>query len=116
MAFLRSSAGEALATLVVNKLRGVVNVVAVKAPGFGERRKALLQDIAIVTNAEYISKDLGLKVETTKLESLGTARKVSYLDSTDVSAALLPLYICSPYCFLCVLTDSVAREVLIAMP
>ncbi len=68
--------GEALATLVVNKLRGVVNVVAIKAPGFGERRKALLQDIAIVTGAEYVAKDLGMKVETTGVESLGTARKV----------------------------------------
>ncbi|CAK0785122.1 hypothetical protein CVIRNUC_008328 [Coccomyxa viridis] len=70
-------AGEALATLVVNKLRGVVNAVAIKAPGFGERRKSLLQDIAIVTGAEYIAKDLGMKVETTGVESLGTARKVT---------------------------------------
>jgi chaperonin GroEL (HSP60 family) len=54
--------GEALATLVVNKLRGILNVVAIKAPGFGERRKALLQDIAIVTGAEFIAKDLGMKV------------------------------------------------------
>ena len=73
----RAAAGEALATLVVNKLRGVVNAVAIKAPGFGERRKSLLQDIAIVTGAEYIAKDLGMKVETTGVESLGTARKVS---------------------------------------
>lgn len=57
-----SPAGEALATLVVNKLRGVLNVCAIKAPGFGERRKALLQDIAIVTGAEFIAKDLGMKV------------------------------------------------------
>ena len=56
--------GEALATLVVNKLRGIVNVCAIKAPGFGERRKALLQDIAIVTGAEFIAKDLGMKVGT----------------------------------------------------
>ena len=70
------SAGEALATLVVNKLRGVVNAAAIKAPGFGERRKSLLQDIAIVTGAEYVAKDLGMKVETTGIESLGTARKV----------------------------------------
>ncbi len=69
--------GEALATLVVNKLRGVLNAVAIKAPGFGERRKSLLQDIAIVTGAEYVAKDLGMKVETTGIESLGTARKVS---------------------------------------
>ena len=68
--------GEALATLVVNKLRGVVNAAAIKAPGFGERRKSLLQDIAIVTGAEYVAKDLGMKVETTGIESLGIARKV----------------------------------------
>ena len=64
-------AGEALATLVVNKLRGIVNVCAIKAPGFGERRKALLQDIAIVTGAEFIAKDLGMKVESASLEQLG---------------------------------------------
>lgn len=69
-------AGEALATLVVNKLRGILNVVAIKAPGFGERRKALLQDIAIVTGAEYISKDLGMKLADTQMEQLGIARKV----------------------------------------
>lgn len=68
--------GEALATLVVNKLRGILNVVAIKAPGFGERRKALLQDIAIVTGAEYISKDLGMKIADTQMEQLGIARKV----------------------------------------
>ena len=70
-------AGEALATLVVNKLRGILNVVAIKAPGFGERRKALLQDIAIVTGAEYISKDLGMKLADTQMEQLGIARKVT---------------------------------------
>ena len=69
--------GEALATLVVNKLRGIVSVCAVKAPGFGERRKALLQDIAIVTGAEYVAKDLGMKVEDTTLDQLGVARKVT---------------------------------------
>ena len=69
--------GEALATLVVNKLRGIVSVCAVKAPGFGERRKSLLQDIAIVTGAEYVAKDLGMKVETTTLDQLGVARKVT---------------------------------------
>jgi chaperonin GroL len=68
--------GEALATLVVNKLRGVLNVVAIKAPGFGERRKALLQDIAIITGGEYIATDLGLSVETAELESLGSARRI----------------------------------------
>jgi hypothetical protein len=71
-----SPAGEALATLVVNKLRGILNVVAIKAPGFGERRKALLQDIAIVTGAEFIAKDLGMKVDQTVVEQLGVARKV----------------------------------------
>lgn len=54
---------EALATLVVNKLRGVLNVAAIKAPGFGERRKALLQDLAILTGAEYVATDLGMNVE-----------------------------------------------------
>ena len=54
--------GEALATLVVNKLRGIISVCAIKAPGFGERRKALLQDIAIVTGSEFVAKDLGMKV------------------------------------------------------
>lgn len=69
--------GEALATLVVNRLRGIISVVAVKAPGFGERRKALLQDIAIVTGAEFVAKDLGLAVETTEVDQLGYARKLT---------------------------------------
>ncbi|KAJ0908840.1 putative chaperonin Cpn60/TCP-1 family, groEL-like apical domain superfamily [Helianthus annuus] len=69
--------GEALATLVVNKLRGILNVAAIKAPGFGERRKALLQDIAIMTGAEYQAKDMGLLVENTSIEQLGTARKIT---------------------------------------
>ena len=73
---LNFDAGEALATLVVNKLRGIIKVCAIKAPGFGERRKALLQDIAIVTGAEFIAKDLGMRVEETQIEQLGTARKV----------------------------------------
>lgn len=60
--------GEALATLVVNKLRGIVSVCAIKAPGFGERRKALLQDIAIVTGAEFVAKDLGMKVGVGKVD------------------------------------------------
>eukprot|EP00747_Dinoflagellata_sp_TGD_P109541 gnl/TRDRNA2_/TRDRNA2_170718_c0_seq1.p1 gnl/TRDRNA2_/TRDRNA2_170718_c0~~gnl/TRDRNA2_/TRDRNA2_170718_c0_seq1.p1 ORF type:complete len:582 (+),score=10.30 gnl/TRDRNA2_/TRDRNA2_170718_c0_seq1:53-1798(+) len=68
--------GEALATLVVNKMRGILKVVAVKAPGFGERRKALLQDIAIVTGSEYIAKDLGMKISKATLEQLGVARTV----------------------------------------
>ncbi|MED6184982.1 hypothetical protein PIB30_052636 [Stylosanthes scabra] len=69
--------GEALATLVVNKLRGILNVAAIKAPGFGERRKALLQDIAILTGAEFQAADLGLLVENTSVEQLGIARKVT---------------------------------------
>jgi chaperonin GroL len=74
--------GEALATLVVNKLRGIISVCAIRAPGFGERRKALLQDIAIVTGAEFIAKDLGMNVEATTLEQLGTARKLSIASTT----------------------------------
>mmetsp|Transcript_9420 Transcript_9420/g.17607 ORF Transcript_9420/g.17607 Transcript_9420/m.17607 type:complete len:578 (+) Transcript_9420:217-1950(+) len=69
--------GEALATLVVNKLRGVLQVAAIKSPGFTERRKALLQDIAIVTGAEYVAKDLGMSVAKATLDQLGTARKVT---------------------------------------
>jgi len=69
--------GEALATLVVNKLRGVISVVAIKAPGFGERRKSLLQDIAIVTGAEFIAKDLGLLVDAAEIDQLGYIRKLT---------------------------------------
>ncbi len=68
--------GEALATLVVNKLRGGLKVAAVKAPGFGDRRKAMLEDIAIVTNGAVISEELGVKLENVKLNQLGTAKKV----------------------------------------
>lgn len=68
--------GEALATLVVNKLRGGLKVAAVKAPGFGDRRKAMLEDMAILTGGEVISEDLGIKLENVSLEMLGTARKV----------------------------------------
>ncbi|MBY0110209.1 MAG: chaperonin GroEL [Candidatus Babeliaceae bacterium] len=68
--------GEALATLVVNKLRGILNVAAVKAPGFGDRRKAMLEDIAILTAGKLISEDLGLKLETTTINDLGRAKKV----------------------------------------
>jgi chaperonin GroEL len=68
--------GEALATLVVNKLRGGLKVAAVKAPGFGDRRKAMLEDIAIVTNGEVISEELGIKLENVKIGQLGTAKKV----------------------------------------
>ncbi len=69
--------GEALATLVVNKLRGTLNVCAVKAPGFGDRRKAMLEDIAILTGGKVISEDLGIKLENVKLEDLGRAKKVT---------------------------------------
>lgn len=68
--------GEALATLVVNKLRGVLQVCAVKAPGFGERRKAMLEDIAILTGGTVISEDLGVKLENVKIEDLGRAKKI----------------------------------------
>src|SRR5690554_2774670 len=68
--------GEALATLVVNKLRGVLNVVAVKAPGFGDRRKAMLSDMAIVTGGQVISEEVGLSLENTTLDMMGTARQV----------------------------------------
>ena len=68
--------GEALATLVVNKIRGTLNVCAVKAPGFGDRRKAMLQDIAILTGGKAISEDLGVKLENVKVEDLGRAKKV----------------------------------------
>src|SRR5436190_5350690 len=69
--------GEALATLVVNKLRGTLNVAAVKAPGFGDRRKAMLEDIAILTGGKLISEDLGIKLENVKWEDLGDAKKVN---------------------------------------
>jgi chaperonin GroEL len=69
--------GEALATLVVNKLRGTLNVAAVKAPGFGDRRKAMLEDIAILTGGKVISEDLGIKLENVKVEDLGRAKKVT---------------------------------------
>ena len=69
--------GEALATLVVNKLRGGLKIAAVKAPGFGDRRKAMLEDIAILTGGQVISEDLGIKLENVTLDMLGTAKKVS---------------------------------------
>src|SRR6201994_945057 len=69
--------GEALATLVVNKLRGTLNVAAVKAPGFGDRRKAMLEDIAILTGGKLISEDIGVKLENVKWEDLGDAKRVS---------------------------------------
>ncbi|MHC1770072.1 MAG: chaperonin GroEL [Verrucomicrobiia bacterium] len=68
--------GEALATLVVNKLRGTLNICAVKAPGFGDRRKAMLEDIAILTGGKFISEDLGIKLEGVQLEDLGRAKSI----------------------------------------
>ena len=68
--------GEALATLVVNKLRGTLNIVAVKAPGFGDRRKAMCEDIAILTGGKFISEDLGIKLETVELSDLGRAKSI----------------------------------------
>ncbi|MBU2101219.1 chaperonin GroEL [Patescibacteria group bacterium] len=77
--------GEALATLVVNKLRGVFNVLAVKAPGFGDRKKEVLQDIAVITGASFISGDLGKKLDSTELTDLGSAEKVvSDKDDTTI--------------------------------
>ena len=81
--------GEALATLVVNKLRGGLKVAAVKAPGFGDRRKAMLEDIAILTGGQVISEDLGIKLENVSLEMLGKAKKVTITkdDTTIVDGA-----------------------------
>jgi chaperonin GroEL len=77
--------GEALATLVVNKLRGTLQVAAVKAPGYGERRKAMLEDIAILTSGKALTEDLGLKLENTTLEDLGQAKKITIdKDSTTI--------------------------------
>jgi len=81
--------GEALATLVVNKLRGGLKIAAVKAPGFGDRRKAMLEDIAILTGGQVISEDLGIKLETVTLDMLGTAKNVSITkdDTTIIDGA-----------------------------
>ncbi|MFQ4143338.1 chaperonin GroEL [Chlorogloeopsis sp. ULAP02] len=78
---------EALATLVVNRLRGVLNVAAVKAPGFGDRRKAILEDIAILTGGQLITEDAGLRLDATKLDQLGKARRVTITkDNTTIVA------------------------------
>ncbi|GAB3179820.1 chaperonin GroEL [Nesterenkonia halophila] len=77
--------GEALSTLVVNKLKGTLNVAAVKAPGFGDRRKAMLEDIAVLTGGQVISSELGLKLDQVDLDALGTARRVTVTkDSTTI--------------------------------
>jgi chaperonin GroEL len=79
--------GEALATLVVNKLRGTLQCAAVKAPGFGDRRKAMLEDIAILTGGKAITEDLGIKLENVKIEDLGSAKKVTIdKDNTTIVA------------------------------
>ncbi len=78
---------EALATLVVNKLRGVLNVAAVKAPGFGDRRKAMLEDIAVLTGGQVISEDTGLKLDNTKLDMLGKARRLTITKDTTTIVA-----------------------------
>lgn len=85
--------GEALATLLVNKLRGVFNTLAVKAPGFGDRRKEMLEDIALVTSTNVISEEVGLKLESVKFEELGSARKVistkentTIIEGTDMAS------------------------------
>jgi len=78
---------EALATLVVNRLRGVLNVAAIKAPGFGDRRKAMLEDIAVLTGGQLITEDAGLKLENTKLDMLGKARRINITkDNTTIVA------------------------------
>jgi chaperonin GroEL len=81
--------GEALATLVVNKLRGILNIAAVKAPGFGDRRKAMLEDIAILTGGKVITEDLGIKLDSVGLEDLGEAKRVTITkdDTTIVEGA-----------------------------
>ena len=77
--------GEALATLVVNKLRGTLQCAAVKAPGFGDRRKAMLEDIATLTGGKAITEDLGLKLDNVKLEDLGRAKKITiHKDNTTI--------------------------------
>ena len=78
---------EALATLVVNRLRWVLNVAAVKAPGFGDRRKAMIEDMAVLTNGQLITEDQGLKLENAKLEMLGTARRVTINKDTTTIVA-----------------------------
>ena len=69
--------GEALATLVVNKLRGTLNVCAVNAPGFGDRRKAIMEDLAILTGGKFITEDLGIKLESVELSDLGSAKRIT---------------------------------------
>ena len=81
--------GEALATLVVNRIRGGLKVCAVKAPGFGDRRKAMLQDMAVLTGGQVISDELGMKIENVTLDMLGTAKRVEITkdDTTIIDGA-----------------------------
>jgi chaperonin GroEL len=80
--------GEALATLVVNTMRGIVKVAAVKAPGFGDRRKAMLQDIAILTGGQVISEEVGLSLEKATLDDLGSAKKIQITKETPPSSTV----------------------------
>jgi chaperonin GroEL len=80
--------GEALATLVVNKIRGVLNVAAVKAPGFGDRRKAMLEDIAVLTGGKMIAEDLGIKLESITLNDLGRAKRITVEEAKGMESAL----------------------------
>jgi len=79
--------GEALATLVVNNLRGIVKAAACKAPGFGDRRKAMLEDMAVLTNGQLITEDAGLKLENATLEMLGTGRRITINKETTTIVA-----------------------------
>ncbi len=83
--------GEALATLVVNRIRGILNVAAVKAPGFGDRRKAMLEDIATLTGGTFLSEDLGIKLENVTLDQLGQAEKVIITKASRAAAPKSPL-------------------------
>jgi chaperonin GroEL len=75
--------GEALATLVVNKLRGTLKCAAVKAPGFGDRRKAMLEDIAVLTGGQVVSEELGVKLENISMDDLGTAKRIWKVGSSS---------------------------------
>ncbi|RAG61484.1 molecular chaperone GroEL, partial [Burkholderia multivorans] len=74
--------GEALSTLVVNKLRGILNVCAVKAPGFGDRRKAILEDLAVLTGGQVVTPDMGMKLDQVTLDELGNARTITVTKDT----------------------------------
>ena len=81
---------EALTALVINKLRGVLNICAVKAPGFGDRRKAMLGDMAVLTGGTLISEDLGIKLESVELDQLGTARRVEIAKDSTAPSSKVP--------------------------